>query len=125
MKDQMTWEKLTAQMAEALTEECDRPAAMEERRGGDGSDIIHEVADQVVPVYNGQLLELLNDHPEIAHLDDKGLVDFTDFNLYQFLMVSTYEKLVAWASTEWCKEYAKEKGGHLAEMAKHMGWPLK
>ena len=87
MKDQMTWEKLPAQMAEALTEEFD--------------------------------------HPEIAHLDDKGLVDFTDFNLYQFLMVSTYEKLVAWASTEWCKEYAKEKGGHLAEMAKHMGWSLK
>ena len=38
--------------------------------------------------------------------------------------VSTYEKLVAWASTEWCKGYAKEKGGHMAEMAKHMGWSL-
>ena len=121
MKDQMTWEKLTEQMSEALTE------AFEEENPGDAihiSDMIHEIADQTVPVYNGQLLELLNDHPEIAHLDDKGLVAFTDFNLYQFLMVSTYEKLVAWASTEWCKGYAKEKGGHMAEMAKHMGWSL-
>ena len=56
------------------------------------SDILNEIADNNVPIYNRDRVELLLDDMSLSEVDDPGLIEgVTD--IFQILGVSIYEKL--------------------------------
>jgi hypothetical protein len=56
------------------------------------NDILNEIADNNVPIYNRNRLELLLDDMSLSEVDDPGLIEGIT-NIFQFLDVSIYEKL--------------------------------
>ena len=63
------------------------------------NDILNEIADGFVPIYNRDRVELLLDDMSLSEVDDPGLIEgVTD--IYQILGVSIYEKLIQIAHKE-------------------------
>lgn len=63
-------------------------------------DFLSEIADGCVPVYNGELAELLAEDPGLAYLDDPGLAEGVD-DIFRIIAISVYEKLEAHAYEVW------------------------
>ena len=63
------------------------------------NDILNEIADSNVPIFNRDRVELLLDDMSLSEVDDPGLIEgVTD--IYQILGVSIYEKLIQIAHKE-------------------------
>lgn len=62
-------------------------------------DMIHEITDGFVPVYNAQLAEMLANDTSLAELDDEGLGEGVT-NIFKRLQIAVYERLHAAASNE-------------------------
>lgn len=74
--------------------------ARELYEGAYPEDRIHEMADSTVPVYNGDLADVLASDPDVAYMDDPGLAEGCD-DLYRRIAISIYEKLTQHAHVHW------------------------
>ena len=54
---------------------------------------LHEYADAAIPVYNGDLANLLSDDPTIAYPSDSGCIDENNIDVFKILQWSIYERL--------------------------------
>lgn len=64
------------------------------------NDLLTEIADSAVPIYNSDRVECLLDDLSLSEPDDAGLVEgVTD--IFAILAVSIYEKLYSFASEEY------------------------
>jgi len=57
------------------------------------SDLLFELADSHVPIYNHELASCLADDPSLAVVDDEGLVDGSK-GIYHIIQVAIYERLI-------------------------------
>jgi hypothetical protein len=67
--------------------------AQELKESGYSNDLLFELADSYVPLYNQELAEYLAHDPSLAYVDDEGLVDLSK-GIFQFIQVSILERLI-------------------------------
>ena len=60
-------------------------------------DLLFEMADSHIPIYNHELAACLSDDPGLAFADDEGLVDISK-GVYQIIQTAIYERLIQAAS---------------------------
>jgi len=68
-------------------------------------DLVHEIVDGWVPIYYGELAEMLCCDHSLANVDDTGLID-PDSSVWAIISVAIYERLSD-AANEWLE---KQKG---------------
>jgi len=56
------------------------------------TDLLFELADSYIPIYNHELAECLADDPGLAYVDDEGLIDISK-GVYSIIQTAIYERL--------------------------------
>jgi len=57
------------------------------------SDLLSELADSHIPIYNHELAKCLADDPGLAYVEDDGLIDMSK-GVYHIIQVAIYERLI-------------------------------
>ncbi len=70
-------------------------------------DRIHEIVDSWIPIYNCDLATLLSDNPELGYVEDSGLIDHDNIDVFKIIQVSVYESL-SQIAYEWLEENREE-----------------
>ena len=70
-------------------------------------DRMHEITDSWIPIYNSDLAKLLADNPELGIIEDSGLIDLENINIFKIIQVSIYESL-SQIAYEWLEEARSE-----------------
>lgn len=104
--------KTLPELIKAMTEELEdnKREIMESQYP---EDLIHEIADGWVPIYYGELAEMLyNDHT-LSDVDDKGLIDTSygkidEFNVWTLISLAIYERLSD-SANEWLRNEQEAK----------------
>jgi len=56
-------------------------------------DILHEIVDAIVPIYNSELLEIALDNMSVCFAEDEGLYS-NDMDIFKRLQIGIYEQLL-------------------------------
>jgi|GEM_PF-5782913 len=67
--------------------------ANELKESDDPSDLLVELADSHIPIYNHELAKCLAGDPGLAYVDDDGLIDMSK-GVYHVIQVAIYERLI-------------------------------
>ena len=107
----MTNPKTLPELTKAMTEELEdnKREIMESQYP---EDLIHEIVDGWIPIYYGELAEMLyNDHT-LSSVEDEGLIGQQrigeGFNVWNIISVAIYERLSDSAS-EWLSNEQEAK----------------
>jgi len=57
------------------------------------SDLLFEIADSFIPIFNHELASCLANNPDLAFVDDEGLVDVSK-GIYHIIAVAIFERLI-------------------------------
>ena len=76
-------------------------------------DLLCEIVDSSIPVYYSQLVELLADNHDLAYVDDQGLIDTKDINVFKIIQTSAYEQL-SQIAYGWLEENRTEEDDEVA-----------
>ena len=71
------------------------------------SDLITEYADGYVPIYNGDLIDVLSSDHTLANVDDTGLLPQNP-SVHDIIRTAIYEKLIIVAYT-WLSDNEKKE----------------
>ena len=81
------WNKLIEDVSEDIISQM--PTILSQRYP---EDYVREIADGWIPVYNGDLVDLLSDNMSLGYPDDNGIVDGVT-NVFDFLIATVSEAL--------------------------------
>tara|TARA_R100001443_G_scaffold41349_1_gene54784 strand:- start:366 stop:692 length:327 start_codon:yes stop_codon:yes gene_type:complete len=70
------------------------------------SDILHEYVDGWIPIYNGDLIDVLGSDHTLSEIDDRGLLPENP-SVHDIIRTSIYERLIN-VAYEWLNENEKE-----------------
>ena len=56
-------------------------------------DLLFEIADSHIPIYNHELASCLADDPGLAFVNDEGLINISN-GVYHIIQVAIYERLI-------------------------------
>jgi hypothetical protein len=87
-----------AQLTSGLLEELEE-MKHELLTGTYPEDTVNEYVDSAVPIYNGELADLLSSDPHLAHVDTQGLCG-NDDGIFQGISVAVYCELSE-AASQW------------------------
>jgi len=71
------------------------------------SELITEYVDGWIPVYNGDLIEVLNSDHTLAYVDDEGLLPENP-DVHSIIRTAIYERLIG-VAYEWLNENENKK----------------
>ena len=70
------------------------------------SDLIHEYADGWIPIYNGDLIDVLGSDHALAEVDDYGLLPQNP-SVHDIIRTAIYERLIG-VAYEWLNDNEKK-----------------